>query len=142
MMDIKEVDKELYYQRYIKKDYDKLNELWNEVKDNKELLEEAIKVTKDKFGEDTLQSLVICECMLITYDKVDNEIYQKDIEKNFVVRRSTASGIIDTMEKNGMLKRQDSTLDLRTKRIVLTDKYIDRMEFLESLIEKFQNDLQ
>ena len=71
----------------------------------------------------------------------DNEIYQRDIEKNFVVRRSTASGIIDTMEKNGMLKREESTLDLRTKRIVLTDKYIDRMEFLESLIEKFQNDL-
>lgn len=71
----------------------------------------------------------------------DKEIYQKDIEKNFVVRRSTASGIIDTMEKNGMLKREESTLDLRTKRIVLTDKYIDRMEFLEGLIEKFQNDL-
>lgn len=71
----------------------------------------------------------------------DKEIYQKDIEKNFVVRRSTASGIIDTMEKNGMLKREESTLDLRTKRIVLTDKYIDRMEFLEGLIEKFQNNL-
>ena len=77
MIDIKEVDKELYYQKYINKDFDKLNKLWNEVKDNKELLEEAIKVTKDKFGEDTLESLVICECMLITYDKVDNEVYQK-----------------------------------------------------------------
>ena len=39
------------------------------------------------------------------------------------------------------IKREESTLDLRTKRIVLTDKYIDRMEFLEDLIEKFQNDL-
>ena len=39
----------------------------------------------------------------------DKEIYQKDIEKNFVVRRSTASGIIDTMVKNGMIVREDST---------------------------------
>lgn len=77
MIEIKEIDNELYYLKYIKKNFDKLNKLWNEVKDNKELLEEAIKVTKNKFGEDTLKSLIICECMLITYDKVDNEIYQK-----------------------------------------------------------------
>lgn len=77
MTNIKEIDKELYYQKYIKKDYEKLNTLWNQVKDNKELLEEAIIVTKNKFGEDTLESLIICELMLITYDSVDNEIYQK-----------------------------------------------------------------
>lgn len=77
MIDIKEIDKELYYQRYIRKDYDKLNKLWNEVKSNKELLEEAIQITKNKFGEDTLKSLSVCECMLITYDSVDNKVYQK-----------------------------------------------------------------
>lgn len=77
MMNIKKIDKELYYLRYIKKDFDKLNKLWNEVKENKQLLEEAIKLTKNKFGEDTLESLIICECMLITYDKVDSEVYQK-----------------------------------------------------------------
>lgn len=77
MMDFKTVDKELYYEKYIKKDYDKLNKLWNELKGNKELLEEAIMLTKNKFGEDTLASLSICECLLITYDCVDNEVYQK-----------------------------------------------------------------
>lgn len=71
----------------------------------------------------------------------DKEIYQKDIEKNFVVRRSTASGIIDTMVKNGMIVREDSTLDLRVRRIILTDKYLNQMELLESLIDKFQTDL-
>ena len=71
----------------------------------------------------------------------DKEIYQKDIEKNFVVRRSTASGIIDTMVKNGMIVREDSTLDLRVRRIVLTDKYLNQMELLENLIDKFQSDL-
>ena len=77
MMDVKAVDKELYFEKYIKKDYDKLNKLWNELKGNKELLEEAIMLTKNKFGEDTLASLSICECLLITYDCVDNEVYQK-----------------------------------------------------------------
>ena len=68
---------------------------------------------------------------------MDKEIYQKDIEKNFVVRRSTASGILDTMEKNGMLMRIPSDFDARSKRIVLTDKFISKVEFLENLIEKF-----
>lgn len=77
MMDFKTVDKELYFEKYIKKDYDKLNKLWNELKENKELLEEAVMLTKNKFGEDTLASLSICECLLITYDCVDNEVYQK-----------------------------------------------------------------
>ena len=71
----------------------------------------------------------------------DKEIYQKDIEKNFVVRRSTASGIIDTMVKNGMIVREDSTLDLSVIRIILTDKYLNQMELLENLIDKFQADL-
>lgn len=71
----------------------------------------------------------------------DKEIYQKDIEKNFVVRRSTASGIIDTMVKNGMLKREYSTIDLRVKRIVLTEKYLGQMDLLENLIDKFQSNL-
>ena len=77
MIDIKKVDKELYYQRYIRKNYNKLNQIWNEVKNDKTLLEEAITLTKNKFGEDTLESLIICECMLITYDTIDNEVYQK-----------------------------------------------------------------
>ena len=72
---------------------------------------------------------------------MDKEIYQKDIEKNFVVRRSTASGILDTMEKNGMLMRIPSDFDARSKRIVLTDKYISKVELLENLIEKFQDSL-
>ena len=40
-----------------------------------------------------------------------------------------------------MLKRMDSDLDLRSKRIVLTDKYINKMDLLEDLINKFQDDL-
>lgn len=95
MINIKKIDEELYYQRYIRKDYDKLNKLWNEVKNNKELLEEAIKVTKNRFGEDTLESLIICECMLTTYDSVDNEVYQKlvnTIYSNVKIARKVLDG--------------------------------------------------
>lgn len=37
--------------------------------------------------------------MRYLFKNQDKEIYQKDIENNFVVRRSTAFGILDTMKK-------------------------------------------
>lgn len=95
MTDINQIDKELYYEKYIRKDYDKLNKLWNEVKYNKQLLEEATKLTKNKFGEDTLKSLSICECMLITYDSVDKEVYQKLVDiicSNETIARKVLDG--------------------------------------------------
>lgn len=36
-------------------------------------------------------------------------------------RRSTTSGILDTMEKNNLIKRINSAIDARSKQIILTD---------------------
>lgn len=111
-----------------------------EVKTLENLITREIIATAKREGYPTLTTVQI-RIMRYLFLNIDKEIYQKDIEKNFVVRRSTASGIIDTMEKNGMLKRIPSDLDARSKRIVLTDKYINKIELLENLIEKFQDNL-
>ena len=111
-----------------------------EVKTLENLITRKILLTAKEVGYPALTTVQI-RIMRYLFLNKDKEIHQKDIEKNFVVRRSTASGIIDTMEKNGMLERMDSELDLRSKRIVLTDKYINKMDLLEDLINKFQDDL-
>ena len=111
-----------------------------EVKTLENLITREIISTAKKEGYPTLTTVQI-RIMRYLFINMDKEIYQKDIEKNFVVRRSTASGILDTMEKNGMLMRIPSDFDARSKRIVLTDKYISKVELLENLIEKFQDSL-
>lgn len=111
-----------------------------EVKTLENLITRKILLTAKEAGYPALTTVQI-RIMRYLFLNKEKEIYQKDIEKNFVVRRSTASGIIDTMEKNGMLERMDSDLDLRRKRIVLTDKYINKMDLLEGLIDKFQDEL-
>jgi len=111
-----------------------------EIKTLDNLMTRMIVKKAKECGYETLTTVQI-RIMRYLFLNRDKEIYQRDIERNFVVRRSTASGIINTMEKNGMLKREDSSLDLRVKRIVLTDKYIDRIDFLESMIDEFQNEL-
>jgi DNA-binding MarR family transcriptional regulator len=49
------------------------------------------------------------------------EIYQKDLEAKFSIRRSTASGILSLMEQNGLLTRTPSPRDARLKTLHLTD---------------------
>ena len=53
------------------------------------------------------------------------ETYQKDIEKEFKISRSTATELLQNMEQHGYLYREVSPLDNRLKRIVLTDKSIE-----------------
>ena len=48
-------------------------------------------------------------------------VYQKDLGKNFPLRKSTIWGIVKTMQKNGLIKLTNSENDLRSKRIELTD---------------------
>ena len=53
-------------------------------------------------------------------DHADRDVYQRDIESFFSIRRSTATGILQLMEKNGLLVRQSVSSDARLKKLVLT----------------------
>lgn len=53
--------------------------------------------------------------------KHNNEVYQKDLEDILKLRRATVSGVLQTMEKNGLIKRVTDLEDTRTKKIILQD---------------------
>lgn len=95
----------------------------------------------------------------------DREVYQRDLEQEFQIRRSTISAILQTMEKNGLIHREPVEHDARLKKLTLTpqaeafnDRFIKEMERLEgiirqgvsqaeidaffSAIDKFQNNLK
>lgn len=55
------------------------------------------------------------------FNNEDNTIYQKDIEKVFGLRASTATELLNSLEKMNMIKRIPSKKDARFKEIVLTD---------------------
>lgn len=70
----------------------------------------------------------------ILFETMVRDIYQKDIEKEFKIRRSTASGILQLMEKNGFIYRQSVEKDARLKRILPTAKAEKiRMEILTNI---------
>lgn len=58
----------------------------------------------------------------ILLETLHREIYQKDIEEEFQIRKSTVTGILQLMEKNGFIYRESVEKDARLKRIVPTKK--------------------
>lgn len=48
-----------------------------------------------------------------------DEVYQKDLENILKLRRATVSGVLQTMERNGLISRQVDSEDTRTKKIIL-----------------------
>lgn len=50
------------------------------------------------------------------------DVFQRDLELEFNIRRSTATGILQLMEKNGLIRREPVVHDARLKKIVLTEK--------------------
>lgn len=56
------------------------------------------------------------------YDNREREVYQKDIEKQFGIGRSTVTTIIQLMEKRELVRRESVEHDARLKRVSLTEK--------------------
>lgn len=53
------------------------------------------------------------------------EVFQKDLEAFFHVPRSTATGLLQSMEKQELILRESVKCDARLKRLILTQKGID-----------------
>lgn len=56
------------------------------------------------------------------YDHRNEDIFQRDLERVFQMRRSTATGILQLMEKNELITRESVRMDGRLKKLCLTPK--------------------
>ncbi|MBQ3052386.1 MAG: MarR family transcriptional regulator [Clostridia bacterium] len=88
------------------------------------LIKRDIEKSKIKLGIDTLKGV---NGWAINYfnENRDKNIFQKDFEEKFSIRRSTASNILKNMEQKGLIKRIAVENDARLKKIVLTAAAID-----------------
>ena len=55
------------------------------------------------------------------YDNEQRNIFQKDIETEFSIARSTVTCIVKLMEKKGYIRRESVEEDARLKKLVLTE---------------------
>ena len=95
---------------------------------------------EEESGLTNMQSLVL---HYIAFQTVERDIYQKDVEKAFQIRRSTATGILQFLEKEGYIYRETVERDARLKKIVPTEKtkelhghIISNIRYMEALLRK------
>ena len=101
MKDFRNIDDKLYYAKYCDGKVGNTEKIWRSIKNNRELLEWAIKPTKDKFGErDLVNGIAICEDMLVDFNNVDNEVYQKLVDLIYS-NRQIARIVLDGYSNGG-----------------------------------------
>ena len=66
------------------------------------------------------------------------DIFQKDIEAEFKICRSTVTNILKLMEKKGYIKRESVPYDARLKKLVLTDTGRELHEKTKDMIDMLE----
>ena len=92
----------------------------------------------DKFAiqyDLTSMQMSVIDFLTLFYDQ---EMFQKDIEHEFNIRRSTASTLLKRMEDKGLVRRVESNKDARQKQVILTDLAVQ----YEDDIQKFMVETQ
>ncbi|MCK8610970.1 MarR family winged helix-turn-helix transcriptional regulator [Apilactobacillus nanyangensis] len=69
------------------------------------------------------------------------EMFQKDIEHEFNIRRSTASTLLKRMEDKGLIRRVESNKDARQKQVILTDLSVQYEDDIQKFMVKTQQQI-
>lgn len=65
-------------------------------------------------------------------------VYQRDIEEVFGIRRSTATRLLQLMESNGLIVREPVSSDARLKKITITEKGVAFDAKVRGEIDRFE----
>ena len=77
----------------------------------------------------------------ISNEGEDREIFQKDLEKEFDLKRSSISLMLNNMEKSDLIIRVPVAEDARLKKIILTEKSMKLYENISTAIDSVENKL-
>lgn len=67
------------------------------------------------------------------------DVFQRDIEAEFYIRRSSVTSVLHGLERNGFIRRENVKEDARLKKLVLTDKAIKMVEYVKEELAKINS---
>ncbi len=92
-----------------------------------------------QYGLTSIQSRILG----FVYNKsAIRDIFQRDIEEEFDIRRSSVTSVLQLMEKKGYIKRISVSEDARLKKIILTEEGIDIQNKIYDRIIEFEKSLE
>ena len=76
---------------------------------------------------------------ILKHDKED--VYQKDIERVFLISRSTASTMLKSLEKKGIISRVPTENDARLKKLIIAEPFKKQFQPIYQELKKLMNDM-
>ena len=112
----------------------RIRSVWQQVKRlmNRHLTE------NDGYGLTGIQFAIVS---YIAKESTERDVFQKDLEQKFDIRKSTVTGILNTMERDGLLLRETVPYDARLRKMILTDKALQAKKNSEQVIGTVENQL-
>ncbi|WP_106449074.1 MarR family winged helix-turn-helix transcriptional regulator [Trichococcus alkaliphilus] len=112
----------------------RIRSLWQQIKRlmNRHLTE------NDGYGLTGMQFAIVS---YIAKESAERDVFQKDLEQKFDIRKSTVTGILNTMERDGLLLRETVPYDARLRKMILTDKALQAKKNSEQVIDTVENQL-
>lgn len=108
------------------------------------MLNNAVRRYIDRYaeGKKELDSLTCSNGWIIGYvcEMKENgkDVYQRDLENNFGITRSTASKVLGLMEKKGLVERVSVSHDARLKKIIPTERSLEIGRVIKEDNEKME----
>jgi len=72
----------------------------------------------------------------------DHEVFQRDLEHGMSISKSTASGLVQRMVKNGIIETSPSSQDARYKRLMLTQQARAKMQEVDNAASEVESSLK
>ena len=94
--------------------------------------------TVQSLGLTGVQSRIM-HYVIIKY--AEGKVLQRDVEKAFGMSRSTATGILQLMEKNGLIIRESAETDARMKTLTPTQKAMHLHDEIGLSIQRMERNL-
>lgn len=88
-----------------------------------------------EYGISSMQAKILG---FIYYNSSKIDIFQKTIEEEFDIRRSSVTSVLTLMEKNELIKRVSVSEDARLKKIIITDKGIEIYKLVHKEIKEIE----
>jgi len=102
-------------------------------------LKRKIGKESSQYGVTSIQGRIIG---FVNWQSSKRDIFQKDIEAEFNIRRSSVTSVLKLMEKNGLIERVSVSEDARLKKIILTEKGREVDKHVHNFIDDMENELK
>lgn len=102
-------------------------------------IKRRMRVAAESFGITDTQGRVL---RYIWEESKKREVFQKDIEDEFDIRRSSVTQIIQLLERDGLIVRESVQRDARLKKLILTEKAIEIQKVMNGKVRELEAEMQ